>query len=300
MKRLAALTAVLAVLLTACTSDPEPQAETTPLAGPDGKAVEVKDTTRELVVWADTVCGAIKALQRDHDLPTDALQAAAVSPYTGIAISTYLQGAADMVERYSEVFGQLEPSGVAAGDKVVTGIVERLHKVRPEVSTLSNPSANMTEPSPADVQRMKQVLALMKTVEPPASALADAAKTDPRLTTAYQLAPQCDPAVAKPTPGATLPPAKDKSNFAACQDGTCQVLVGKTELFMAGTHTLSITVVAGSVAIRDRFGGNGSGINLLRSVGSSARLGDRKFGAVTTIKVAALAHTTAVLTITTV
>jgi hypothetical protein len=299
MRRLVALGAVLAVLLTACTTDSEPDATAT--TDPVGKAVEVKDTTRELTVWADTVCGGIKALEQDYDLPSQAL-GATTSPYFGTTVMLYLQSAPELVETYSGAFGQLEPSGVPAGDQVVTGIVERLHKIRAEVSELSNPSIlnPSTTPSPQDVQRMKQVLALMKTVKPPASALADAGKTDPRLATALELAPQCDPAVAKPTPGATLPPAKDGSNFGACKDGNCQIAVGKTDSLLVGDHTLSITVVAGSVAIRELFSSNGSGINLLRSVGSSARLGERKPGPVTTIKVTALAHTTAVLTITTV
>ncbi|MFD0205766.1 MULTISPECIES: hypothetical protein [Saccharothrix] len=167
--------------------------------------------TRELVEWSSTVCSHVKALD------------AATKPSNSSPFS-YVQSVVDGVDNATKALKKLEPSGVAAADGHVAGLVKALEGVRPQLPPAADHSL-ITAPEAEAQARMKQIAELVSGLGPVRQELTDVVENAPELLTSYNLTPACEPARAVTLPDPA--PTRDLVNWA---DEMCATVTSINEL----------------------------------------------------------------------
>lgn len=235
----------------------------------------------ELVRWAGDVCAAaaeVKELRTQSAEELKKIRKPGESELSsrGRAIG-YLAGMPSRVRSVESDLAGLGPSGVPAADRMldawrkkVKGVVSELDGVSPAVDLEQAPG------SAADVDALVQ-----GSLAPPEPDLPALAKKDARLAAAYERAEQCAPgwrpgreeaSTASPETGTTtgpLPEAANGREYAACSDGSCEVLVTSTAAFTANGVDLHISVADDYVAFRTP-----GSLMQLGGVGGEAGFGD--------------------------
>lgn len=263
----------LVLVLSACSGgkDKESQAPAgQPSATPTATPTPLP--SRDLVVWADTVCAAVDELASERESLAKLNQEVKDPTFGPISAESYLNGKSSTMTSLASTFDELKPSGNAAADRLVAEYKRGLAAIIPKIEALAGGYISTYDlPFAEKVRRARQVGALIATVKPTSPALPALAKADPLLGSAYHLAPRCvPPTPATPSPGSSttpskppttpLPAAADGENYQACADGNCEVLVKKSAQITVKNKLLTVTVTNGVVSVSNREA-DGSGFS---------------------------------------
>jgi hypothetical protein len=237
----------------------------------------VRSPSGELVKWAGGVCEATVALRNlraesaeDVKEIRGANERDLVARADAIGYLSTTPSAVDSVQSGLEGLGS---SGVPAADRMldalrkkVTGVATELEGVSPVMA------ADGAAASAEDVDKLVQSLT------PPEPDLPALAEKDPRLAAAYERAEQCargwKPAGQEASsPGADptgpLPKAADGTNYRACADGACEVLVTSTADITANGTRVHVSVADDHVTFQ-----SGGSLMQLGGAGGEAGFGD--------------------------
>lgn len=264
----------LVLVLSACSGgkDKESQAPAgQPSATPTATPTPTPLPSRDLVVWADTVCAAVDELASERESLAKLNQDVNDPTFGPMSADSYLGGKSSAMTSLADTFAELKPSGNAAADKLVAEYKRGLAAIAPKIEALAGFGSYYDISFAEKVRRARQVGALIATVKPTSPALPALAKADPLLGSAYHLAPRCvPPTPATPSPGSSttpskppttpLPAAADGENYQACADGNCEVLVKKSAQITVKNKLLTVTVTNGVVSVSNREA-DGSGFS---------------------------------------
>ncbi|MBN6041363.1 hypothetical protein [Amycolatopsis sp. 195334CR] len=256
--------------------------------------------TREMVTWADTMCQATDSLTRDQ-VEFEGLEVDPAKPdeFADMHLYSYLSSADMGLESLASQFTGLPPSGVAAGDQLAKSLGEGLQRILPEVEALvgdrfaMSPRGDFT----GMYDRARKLNELLDSVKPAGPDLPAVVAADPLLTAAHHLAPRCQPPAPPPppeVPPGPLPAAKDGTDFGACADGECQILVTGEPKLKVGDNEFTITLSEKSVTLKD-YGPQGASGTMRTGVGGKASWGNVNTGKKLELTVTALNAEGAVL-----
>ncbi|MGH3912940.1 MAG: hypothetical protein ACRDTC_05970 [Pseudonocardiaceae bacterium] len=283
--------------------------------GESGPAAQPPAPTRELVTWVDGVCEGTNLLEsaqarsRDQladlnepEIPPDLVPGIPSDFLIEGKAMSYLVEAPRTMEVLSQHFTALPPAESPGGDELVTGFLGALNAIEPELTRLTGDVVLSLSP-PEKVQRARQVAELIASMQPAGPDLPALVAEDPVLARAYELAPRCGSQVSAgtSTPGdasavpPTLPPAADGSDVGACRDGQCQIAVSEPVDIVIGSGTVSVSVEAGKVALRQTSPSGGSSVANLSGVGSTVSWGNGSADQKTTVRLLGISDDTAVL-----
>ncbi|WP_028932429.1 hypothetical protein [Pseudonocardia spinosispora] len=238
--------------------------------------------TRALVTWADSVCTTTTTLrERQASLRRLPGDASASDPFTEMDVDQYLTFAGLDAQSLTKAFQTQPPSGIPEADALVAGYAKAMGDVSTEISGLAGePGASQSLSLPDKLVRARRIGQLFDSVKPSGPDLPAIAERNPTLKSAYDVAPRCEPAarpgaapvsVSPGNPG-PLPPARDGTDVAACQDGTCQISVsGSVDLTVNGL-ALRISVESGKVTAALTDSNGSTSTSEIGSPGSTATL----------------------------
>jgi hypothetical protein len=165
--------------------------------------------TRQLVEWSTTVCTQVTALEK-ATVPSSGADPTARSTVDGVL----------------KALTRLKPSGLAAADEHVAGLVKALEALRPQLPATTAPEADAEA-------RKKEAADVMSGLGPVRQQLAGVVENTPELRTSYNLTPACEPVHAEALPDPA--PTRDRVVWA---DTMCATTTSITEL---STDTADIT-----------------------------------------------------------
>ncbi|MFJ8592342.1 hypothetical protein [Streptomyces sp. NPDC093598] len=253
------------------------------------EATPSRKVSGELVEWAGELCESTAALKKLRtDSAADLKEIRNADDETGLLARSravgYLFSTPSDVEAVASDLEDLGPSGVPAADRLldawqkkVKGVVAELDGVSPAVPL------EQAEATAVDVDKK------VRSLTPPQPDLPALAQQDPQLAAAYEQAEQCAPgwkpsaqedSSPSPDPTGPLPEAADGTNYAACSDGACEVLVTSTAEIRARGKNLHVSVADDSVT----FQSGGGSLIQLGGAGGEAGFDDA-------VKATVVAHT---------
>ena len=225
------------------------------------RAVTLPDPapTRDLVTWADTMCATVTSI---NGLSTETVDIAGEDPrFASFELESYLSTTGSVIRGGAARIADLAPTGVqeadAFRDTLLTALREQAGKL-PE-----SHSPGVPGPLAASQERVEPAKAAAIAVKPKAEGLLAAVDHDPALATSYDLAPSCVPRDIASTPKQPLT-ARNGTDLAACQTGTCQVLItGKADVTV-GDLTVAVSIRGGGLVLttpstRMSLGASGTG-----------------------------------------
>ncbi|WP_155057862.1 hypothetical protein [Streptomyces blattellae] len=292
VKRVAVVVVGAVLAVGGCSSE-----EGTDSSGAEPSASPV--SSRALVVWADGMCEStdgFEALKKESaegigdvtDPPEDAIWP------VDMAADSYLSDTSSSLDTLVEELDSVRKTGIAAADRLHDRLAEDVGKAAAEVTELSDFMTLYDLSEKEKVDRAERVAGLVEALEMPKPGLSAVVAGESRLQTAHRLAPRCVPP-AEPSPSASestssspspspattgpLPEAEDGKNTAACEDGTCEILVTEPVDFVVGDWNLHVTVEDATVTLTNT---NASGFVGMMSFGAGGGGGFSTAGGKTT------------------
>lgn len=213
--------------------------------GAAASASKFAEPRQALVKWAGQMCEATKLLgelktnsayevRQITDPPKDA-----VVPSRFVARGYLSQTSSSLDEILKKLHG-IRPSGIATADRLHDDLTKEVERVRTEVPDLDDSIGfdRGLEESVDQAERLGKKVASLKMPD-----LAAVAAADAQLSVAYRAAPECAP----PKP---LPEAADGTDFGACKDGTCEILVTKRTYLTVGGWRMRVSLAGTKAKVR--------------------------------------------------
>ncbi|PXY36234.1 hypothetical protein [Prauserella flavalba] len=254
LRRLAARTRALA-----------PSYHLAPGCGPLKRPPE-SDTraTRALVTWANTLCEGVSSIAELPAPGDELLKHPSFAQFESMELSSYLTSVPGQLSSIVDPIAGLKDTRIAQADTYRDELVGALRdagsRLPGDVSTLDLydvPLAQLRE-------RANQAAATVAALEPKGEELPGLARRHPALADAYHLAPRCEAEPPAPATTTTLPKAKNGTNVAACQGGTCQIEVSEPKDVTVRGNVFTIAVSDGTVWMA-----SGSGLIRLMGAGTA-------------------------------
>ncbi|MDI5978951.1 hypothetical protein QDK53_22305 [Amycolatopsis magusensis] len=251
----------LVLVASGCAGEEAPPPAAAPPT-PSPVSTQPTQPSPELITWMGELCEATSSLV-DEQAEFEGLDVDASRPdtFAEVSLSQFLSGADRPLAQLAGRFTGLPPSGVPAADELAKSLGAGLERIVPEVQALAGDfGSNFGQEFGPLHDRARKLDELVDSVKPAGPDLPTLLAAEPRLAAAHDLSPNCRPDAesSTPAPDGPLPPAADGTDFGACADGTCQILVTGESKVKVGDLRFTISVTDETVTLKDSRAGGGS------------------------------------------